>query len=276
MAAFKMAFIGEGGLEQVRADAAFARAHGFAGLEYNFHPKAHNPTHPGFPDLSASHARKMRAAFDAHGLACAMFGLWGYNHTSTDQAERSVAHEMLDRAIDLAASMGAEVFCTGAGERADASYDAQADAFAEVFAPRVGRIIEAGMKPVLYALHSRSFLDSIEAYQAIWARLPEARIKYDPANWYQKGKDYVAIARYHGDRIGHVHIKEHLYHDGELASQPAAGMGDIAFGKVMAFLYEHDYRGWLSFEPHGPCWSQGELRRTMCLLSKRHIERFLV
>jgi len=73
-----------------------------------------------------------------------------------------------------------------------------------------------------------------------------------------------------------VHIKEHLYMDGELVSQPAAGMGDIEWGKIMAFLYEHGYDGYLSIEPHGPKWGRPPLRRTMLLLTQRYIRQFLV
>ena len=50
----------------------------------------------------------------------------------------------------------------------------------------------------------------------------------------------------------------------------------FAWGKLFAFLYEHDYRGYLSFEPHGPIWGSEPLRSKMILLSKRHIEQFML
>ncbi len=53
-------------------------------------------------------------------------------------------------------------------------------------------------------------------------------------------------------------------------------LGDIAFGKVMAFLYEHDYRGYLSFEPHGALWGTEPLRQKMLLLTKKHLDQFLL
>jgi sugar phosphate isomerase/epimerase len=62
---------------------------------------------------------------------------------------------------------------------------------------------------------------------------------------------------------------------GELASQPAAGMGDVQWGKVMAFLHEHGYNGYLSIEPHGQLWGRGEMRRKMILLSRRYISQFI-
>ena len=64
--------------------------------------------------------------------------------------------------------------------------------------------------------------------------------------------------------------------DGELASQPAAGMGDIEWGKIMAFLYESNYDGYLIIEPHGPIWGRPPLREKMLLLSQRHIRQFIV
>jgi len=106
--------------------------------------------------------------------------------------------------------------------------------------------------------------------------VPNAGIKLDPANIQHHGDDYLPILRDHGDRVYHVHIKEHMYMDGMLVSQPAAGMGDIQWGKVVAFLYEHSYQGYLVFEPHGPLWSRPPLREKMLLLSKRTIGQYLV
>ena len=131
------------------------------------------------------------------------------------------------------------------------------------------------MKASMYAVHGNSFFDSMEAYGRVWEQFPQVGIKYDPANWCHHGDDYLEIVRLYGDKISFVHIKEHLYIDGELVSQPAAGMGDIQWGKVMAFLYEHGYDGYLSIEPHGPIWSRGEMRDKMLLLTKKYMGQFL-
>jgi sugar phosphate isomerase/epimerase len=64
--------------------------------------------------------------------------------------------------------------------------------------------------------------------------------------------------------------------NGQLVAQPPAGMGDIHWGKVMAFLYEHDYQGYLCFEPHGPLWSRSPLREKMLLLTKKYLAPFLL
>ncbi|MCX7806887.1 MAG: TIM barrel protein, partial [Planctomycetota bacterium] len=91
----------------------------------------------------------------------------------------------------------------------------------------------------------------------------------------RQGHDYIEVVRRYGKKIGYVHIKEHMYKDGALISEPPAGMGDIQFGKVIALLYEHGYDGWLSIEPHGSLWGRAPLREKMILISKRHICQFL-
>jgi sugar phosphate isomerase/epimerase len=205
-----------------------------------------------------------------------MLGIWGWNHLSRDAAERARAHEMLDRAIGYAETLGAVTFVTGGGMIPGASIAEHIAEFAKVFPPFLERVWNAGMKMAFYAVHGQSFFESIEAYEAAWEHFPEIGIKYDPANWMHHGDDYLDVVRRHGDKIGHVHIKEHMYKDGELISQPAAGMGDVEFGKVMAFLYEHGYDGYLSFEPHGDKWSQGALREKMLLLSKKYMGNFVL
>jgi sugar phosphate isomerase/epimerase len=264
----KLAFIARTDLAGVGADARFAKEHGFVGLEFNYWGN--------FRDLTMETVGQMRDALDEHGVGAASVGLWGWNHLAPDEGERNEAREMLGRGIDFTKALGAEVLIAGGGEIRDASTEENVAAFVEFFPPYLERAQEAGLTVAMYAVHGNSFFTSVAAYEQVWEHMPEVTIKYDPANWQHHGDDYLAIVREHGDKIGHVHIKEHLYMDGELASQPAAGMGDIQWGKVMAFLYEHGYEGYLSIEPHGPVWSREPLRETMLLLTGRYIGQFLV
>jgi len=168
------------------------------------------------------------------------------------------------------------VIAMGAGDMPEEPLEPKVAEFLTVFPPFIRRIKDAGMKPVFYAVHGVSFLDSLRAYEMVWRDIPDARIKFDPANWRHHGQDYLEVVHRHGDKIGHVHLKEHLYLNNQLVSQPAAGMGDVQWGKVMAFLYEHGYDGWLSIEPHGSVWSQGAMREKMLLLTKKYISQFMV
>jgi len=264
----KLGFIGDNDLAGIEADAKFSVEHGFEGLEFNYWRD--------FERLTADTVGQMRDILDKHGVPCAALGLWGWNHISPDVAEREVSLGHLSRAIDFATTLGASILITGGGQMPDASPEENAAEFADVFPPYIERVSDAGMKMAMYPVHGNSFFHSIADYERVWEKGFDVGIKLDPANWRHAGLDYLPVLRDHGDRIFYVHIKEHLYLDGDLASQPAAGMGDIEWGKVMAFLYEAGYEGYLSIEPHGAKWSRPPLRRAMLLLTQRHIGQFLL
>lgn len=264
----KLGFIGNNSLADVEADSKFSKENGFVGLEYNYWGN--------FKDLTLETVKKMKEILDKYGIPASSLGIWGWNHLSQDASERATAHEMLNRAIEFGKILGASVLTTGGGDIPGATLDAKVAEFAKVFPPFLDKMEKAGMKPSMYAVHGNSFFDSIEAYEKVWEKFPQVGVKYDPANWQHHGDDYLAMIRLHGDKISHFHIKEHVYHDGKLISQPAAGMGDIHWGKVMAFLYEYNYNGYLSIEPHGPIWSRGEMRWKMLLLTKKYMSQFML
>ena len=264
----KRAFIAENDLNRLAEDAKFAAENGFDGLEFNYWQT--------FEQITGETVGKMRDILDAAGLGCCSLGLWGWNHISPDPAERTTAQQYLGRAIEFARTLGAEVLITGGGMIPGASPEEHAARFAETFRPFVRRVRDAGMKLAMYPAHGNSFFQGIGDYERVWELGMEVGVKLDPANIRHHGDEYLPILRDHGDKVYHVHVKEHLYLAGQLASQPAAGMGDIEWGKVMAFLYEHQYAGYLSIEPHGPLWGRPPLREKMLLLTQRHIGQFLV
>jgi sugar phosphate isomerase/epimerase len=263
----QLAFIGQDSLQGVEEDAAFCVQHGFEGLEFNYWGN--------FEQLSEDTVRRTADILATYGVKCVMFGLWGWNHLAPDPAERQQAHAMLRRAIAFGQILKADVLTTGGGVCSAVLAENVAE-FNKVFPPFLQDMAAAALRPAFYAVHGKSFFDCIEAYEQVWETLPQVGIKYDPANWRHHGADYLAVLRRYGNKVAHLHIKEHLYHHGELASQPAAGMGDIEWGKVFAFLYEHGYTGPLSIEPHGPIWSQGEMRRKLLLLTQRAISPLLI
>ncbi|MBT3379412.1 MAG: sugar phosphate isomerase/epimerase [Lentisphaerae bacterium] len=263
----QLSFIGNNGLDAVRADAQFCVEHGFEGLEFNYWAN--------FEQLERSTVEATKAILDEYAVTCVMFGIWGWNHLAPDAEERAKSHAMLQKAIEFGEILEADILTTGGGTNGD-DLDANVAEFAAVFPPFLTEIASRGMVPSFYPLHGNSFFTSIEAYEKVWETFPEVGIKFDPANWRNHGDDYLDVLRRYGNKVTHLHIKEHLCHGGELVSQPAAGMGDIEWGKVFAFLYEHDYSGPISIEPHGPIWSRGEMRERMLLLTQRHISQFLI
>jgi len=263
----KLSFIGDNDLASVEQDSRFAAENGFEGLEYNYWGN--------FGELGEDTVRAMHRIHRAYGVKCVMLGIWGWNHLSKDEAERAKAQAMRDRAIAYGQMLEAEVLTTGGGVYSDDLAENVAE-FGKVFPSYLDQVRAAGMVSAFYAVHGQSFFKTLASYEAVWENHPLVTIKYDPANWRQSNEDYIEVVRKHGDKVGHLHLKEHVYHKGELASQPPAGMGDIEFGKVLAFLYEHRYNGALSIEPHGPIWSKGDMRRKLLILTQRHISPFLI
>ncbi len=264
----KLGFIGNNSLEGVDADARFAQEHGFAGLEYNYWKT--------FKELEEDTVKRMADIHQRHGVGATSLGIWGWNHLSPDKAEREEAHAMLDKAIEFAQILNAEHIICGAGDIPGEPVGRKIKEFLEVYPPFLEKMAQAKLKPAFYAVHGASFFDSLEAYERVWEHIPEIKIKYDPANWQHHGDDYLEVVQKYGNKVGYVHIKEHMYKDGQLVSQPPAGMGDIQFGKVIAFLYEHGYDGWLTIEPHGPKWARPPLKEKMLLITKKYLEQFLV
>lgn len=262
----KLGFIANTDLAGIEADCRFAAEHGFTGLEFNYWEQSRN--------LTIETVRAMRSLLDRYGIECSTFGLWGWNHISANPEERSASLAQLGHAISYAEILGAPIVITGGGQYSDDLAENVA-AFAETLHPSIERIRAAGMQLAVYGYHG-GFLRSTAAFEALWAAVPHVGLKFDPANVDHAGEDYIDLLKRHGDRITHVHIKEHLKHNGHVISEPAAGMGDIHWGKVMAFLYEHDYRGYLTIEPHGQLWSREPLRNTMLLLTQRVIKQFLL
>ncbi len=263
----KIGFIADNDLPTIEQDARFCAEHGLAGLEFN---------HWGsFKDLTPDYVKQMRAILDKYGVECSTLGLWGWNHTALDADERAAALVQLDRLVEFGEMLGAGVVITSAGKQPGRSVDDQVAAFGEVFPPYLERIKAAGMKLAIYAVHGNTFTETPESYVKLWGQFPEVGIKCDPANLCHDGWDYVGFLWQHGDKVTHMHIKEHLYLGGKLAAQPAAGMGSIEWGKVFCFLHEHSYDGYLTIEPHGEKWSRGELKYKCVTLSARYISQFL-
>jgi sugar phosphate isomerase/epimerase len=262
----KLGFIAQNELSGIEEDCKFAVEHGFSGLEFNYWGQ--------FRDLTVETVREMRKILDAYGVECSTFGLWGWNHISPNPEERAESLSQLSRAIEFAQIIGAPVVIAGGGEYSD-DLSENVAVFAETLRPAIDTIRGAGMRLALYGFHG-GFLRTAAAFDALWQQVPDVGLKFDPGNIDHAGEDYVAVLHRHAARIQHVHIKEHLNHGGEVVSQPAAGMGDIHWGKVMAFLYEANYQGYLTIEPHGPLWSRPPLREKMLLLTQRYMKQFLV
>jgi sugar phosphate isomerase/epimerase len=266
--AMTIGFIGGKKPSELDATARFAAENGFPLLEFDYWGD--------FAAVSDADAAAMRKTLDRHGVGVSAYGLWGYNPLSADPAERASVHATVERGIRCAATVGARVFVLGAGNNPNLTFDQNVEEFCRVFPPILARIRDAGMKSSFYAVHGKTLFENMQAFEAVWRHLPQVGMKFDPANWAHSGHDYIEVVRLHGNKMTHVHLKEHMYRNGGLIGEPPVGMGDVQWGKVMAFLHLHNYDGCLSIEPHGAVWSRGELRQKMVLLSRQYIRQYLL
>jgi sugar phosphate isomerase/epimerase len=264
----KLGFIGGKKPEQTEEMAKLARACGYQGLEFDYWSD--------FEKLTDDAVKAQQKTLKNHRVGVSAYGLWGYNHISLNADERAHALKMLDRAIGYAEQLGARAFVTGGGDLRNEPLGRKVAIFLEVFTPILKRIQSAGMQAAFYAVHGNSFFGNIESYERVWEHLPDVKMKFDPANWLGAGHDYLAIMQRYGNKIGHFHVKELIRIDGRLVSQPPAGMGEMPWGRILTFLYEHNYDGYLSVEPHRDPWLRGEGLKKNLVLSKRHLEQFLL
>lgn len=263
-----LGFLGGKDPAHTESTAALARDCGYSQLEFDYWRD--------FEQLDAAAVKAQKKTLKKHGIGISAYGLWGYNPIAGDEAERKHAHKIIERGTGFAENLGARVMVLSTGDRAGEPLGRRIQLFAEAIAPHLRRIREAGMEAAFYALHGATFLNDLAAYERTWEVVPEIKMKYDPANWLQAGHDYLDVLRRYGNRIGHVHIKEAIFVDRRVVSQPPAGMGDMPWGKIMTFLHEHRYDGCLSLEPHMNPWRTGEGLKMNLVLSKRHLEQFMM
>ena len=71
---------------------------------------------------------------------------------------------------------------------------------------------KVGITPAFYGFHPATLIHSFEACERLWEVAPDARIKLDPANWASERVDYLELLHRYGNKVGYIHVKEHLHH----------------------------------------------------------------
>lgn len=262
----QLGFIAHNDVHALEEDCRFAATHDFSALEFNF---AHTVSH-----IPAKTIRTMRQILDTYGISCASCGLWGVNHISPDTQIRQHASVERACAIEYAAMLGAKVVVLGSGEVSQV-LDENVYTFAHVMRSSIDALASQHMALALYGFHD-GFLTTPTAIERLWSVVGDVGFKLDAANILHAGFDYIDFVRRHGKRVRHMHIKDTLIHNGTRIAEPPAGMGDIAWGKLIGLLYEAEYRGVLSIEPHGAFWSRPGHREQSLLLAKRWLSQYVV
>lgn len=261
----QLGFVMHNDVQAFEAECRFAARHEFTALEIQvWHTTA---------QLTISTVTKMRHLLDAYGLRCAALSLWGVNHLAADIELRRIAEHERTQVITYAAILGADVVVMGAGE-ASKVLDENVMTFAHVMRPSIDALASYHIPLALYGFYD-GFLDTPMAFERLWSVVGDVGIALDVASIVHAGHDYLDFVRRHGKRVRHLYVRDTLIQHGIRIAEPPAGMGDIAWGKVLGLLYEADFAGVLSIAPQGQ-WTRSGMRERMLLLSKQALAPYVL
>lgn len=208
---------------------------------------------------------------------CAI-GYWRSNTIDPDAAAREQALMKIRAIMDGAARLNCHLVFFNAGEYMPGDDDQNIRQLQPVYASLEAYAAERGIAVACYLGHGGNFIKSRKTLAQVLSDIPSFNLKVDPVGIMRNLKDDpYDILRLFGDRIAHFHVKDILRYgmDG-FEIEPSAGMGELRWNQFLALLYHHSYKGYLVIEPHGPLYAREENRWKHILLSKRHIEQFML
>jgi sugar phosphate isomerase/epimerase len=223
--------------------------------------------------LTLTHIKSIRHLLNAYGLRCATVQLLGVNHLTVDVLQRQLHQTHRAMACEYAALLGASALVTNSGKRSSV-LDENAYMFAQELRPTIATLHASGIRLAVQQDQS-GFVDSVTAYERIWAMIGQVYCVFDPVAIQRSGADVLGFARHHAGRITHVRANDVLCHEGQQIAAPPVGMGDMRWGPMLALLYEGGYMGALSITPDGSFWGRANQRQRMLLLSQYHLQQYL-
>lgn len=227
-------------------------------------------------DFNIKMANEQRKILEKSKVELCAIGLFRINYLDPKPEVREFNHKMLQQVIEYAVSVGCPLVYTDTGELEPGNTERNLEEFKCVFPTMQELAKEKGIQLAIYVGHPGNFINSKRILGWIYKQMPQVRLKLDPVGIIRNLKaDPYEVIKDYGDRIIHFHIKDMLRMNGFEIDLPV-GMGDLRWNKIMSLLYYHNYQGYLSIEPHEPMWSKEEKRAEHIILSKKHIEQFLL
>lgn len=223
--------------------------------------------------LTPTHIKSIRHLLNAYGLRCATVHLMGVNHLITEMAHRQRLQSHRATACEYAAMLGASVFVTTSGKRSQV-LDENAYMFAQELRPTITTLHASGIRFAVQPHHA-GFVDSVMAFERIWALIGQVYSVFDPVVLQRVGDDVLGFVRQYAGRIAHVRASDVLHHAGQHIASPPVGMGDMRWGPILGLLYEGGYTGALSIAPEGSFWGRANQRKRMIQLSQYHLQQYL-
>lgn len=205
-------------------------------------------------------------------------GLWRINTMSTNQEEFEKNQKIVFEFMDMAKEVGSVVAFIDAGFVEDGDTDANIRRFKEIFPIYKNYADERGLIFANYLGHGGNFIKTREILDRVVKEIPDFRIKLDPVGIMRNLKDdpYYIVSKY-ADKIAHFHAKDIYKREEEnFEVETPVGQGQLKWNILLGMLNYVGYKGFVIIEPHGPVYGKGEGRKKHIILSKRHLEQFMI
>lgn len=257
----RLGFLTDGTVEDVK----FAARHGFGCLEVALFGDS-----PLYEDSS-----EFQQACEDEGIPVSAVSLFGQRLFGPDEEGVEEGRGNFNAASDLAARLGAPVFVAGSADYEDIDRKDQWEMVIDEMGPMIEGVQEKGLDYAFYNCHWENVVNTPEAWARVLPFIPGAGIKFDPSHPVYAGQDWMPQMWKAGKDIIHTHAKDTLWIDGERIPDPNPGLGEMNWGAFFGILYQLEIDVDVCIEPHSWVYT-GEKRYPALLLSKRHLEQFLM
>lgn len=252
--------------DDLREWAQFATDHGIDGLELQY----------DYNDSPVFDAQLILEAMKGLAVEICACALWRADTLAQGKEGEKVARVM-DELLNMAHDVHCKMVFFNAGDMHGTLPETES-LFKETYLRYDRRAKELGVTISCYIGHGGSFITRRNILSRVLEDLPEFNIKLDPVGIMRNLKDDpYEIVKLYADRCVHFHVKDILrYGTDGFEIEPPVGLGQLEWNKMMALLYHHHYHGYIVIEPHGEWYKNPEDRKTHILLSKKHIEQFML
>jgi len=257
----RLGFLTGGSVEDVK----FAKKHGFGCLEVALF---------GDSPLYKS-CKAFKKACEQNGIPVAAVSLFGQRHIGKDKKGVTAGRKYFRAARDLAVKLDAPIFVAGSGRYEDVPEADQREMVIREMKPMIAEVQDKGLKFAFYNCHWENVVCSPEGWARVLPEIPGAGIKFDPSHPVYDGRDWMPEMWKAGKRILHTHAKDTMWIDGQRIADPNPGLGQMNWGAFFGILYEQELDVDVCIEPHSRVYT-GDRRYAALLLSKRHLEQFLM
>ena len=251
----------------LRAWAEFAAENGIDGLELMYDYR-HDPV------FDAGMVCRAIEGLPVEICAC---GLW-WGNTQAAGEEGDKVRKATESMLYMARDVGCRMAFFNAGEYESGNTAANVEHLKEYYTYFHDLASGMGITVSCYIGHGGNFINRRNILSRVLEELPEFNLKLDPVGIMRNLKDDpYEIIKLYGNRCVHFHAKDILRYgcDG-FEIEPPVGLGDLRWNAILGMLYHHDYQGYVVIEPHGPKYGRTENKRTHILLSKKHLEQFMI